>query len=186
MIDKLINLYISSKYFAARIRSTMYGIRPKNFSKHIFVMRNCIFENYRKMSIGSYVFINHHTCFSTPEGMKIGDFVMIGPYCLFASVHHEFDDHKRPMIFQKPRILPIVIEDDVWIGAKATVLGGVRIGRGAIVAAGAVVTKDVEAYSIVGGVPAKHIKYRFDKKTIRDASKLSFKNLKTAKTDIWA
>ena len=117
--------------------------------------------------------------------MKIGDYVMIGPYCLFASVHHEFDDYKTPMIFQKPEIKPIVVEDDVWIGAKVTVLGGVTIGRSAIVAAGAVVTKDVESYSIVGGVPAKLIRYRFDEETIREASKLNFQNLKTSKTDLW-
>ena len=55
----------------------------------------------------------------------------------------------------------IVIEDDVWIGYKATILSGVTIGQGAIIASGAVVTKDVEAYSIVGGVPAKCLKYRF-------------------------
>lgn len=55
---------------------------------------------------------------------------------------------------------------DVWIGEKAIVLDGVTIGTGAIVAAGSVVTKDVEPYSIVGGLPAKHIKYRFDEKEI--------------------
>jgi acetyltransferase-like isoleucine patch superfamily enzyme len=181
----LVDVYIASKYFFARIRSTMYGLKPGNFKKHIFVMKDVIFENYRNMEIGKYVFINHHTNFSTPMGMKIGDYVMIGPYCLFASVHHKFDDWKTPMILQKPEIHPIVIESDVWIGAKVTVLGGVTIGRGAIIAAGAVVTKDVEPYSIVGGVPAKLIKYRFDKKTIRKASKLNFTNLKAKKTDIW-
>jgi len=58
----------------------------------------------------------------------------------------------------------IVVKDDVWIGTRATICSGVTIGQGAIIAAGAVVTKDVEAYSIVGGNPAKHIKYRFDSK----------------------
>lgn len=185
LIPKMIDLYISGRYLVARLRSTMWGLRPGNFRKHIFIMKGVIFENYRRMQIGKWVFINHDTNFSTPMGMKIGNFVMIGPYCLFASVHHKFDDWRRPMLLQKPVIKPIVIESDVWIGAKVTVLGGVTIGRGAIVAAGAVVTKDVEPYSIVGGVPAHHIKYRFDKKTIREASKLSFKHLKPKKTDLW-
>lgn len=58
-----------------------------------------------------------------------------------------------------------VIGHDVWIGAKATILRGVKIGHGAVIAAGAVVNKDVEPYSIVGGIPAKHIRYRFDEAT---------------------
>lgn len=60
----------------------------------------------------------------------------------------------------------IVVEDDVWIGAGAVVLSGVHIGQGAIVAAGAVVANSVAPYSIVGGVPAKLIKFRFDMKTV--------------------
>ncbi|WP_082510254.1 MULTISPECIES: CatB-related O-acetyltransferase [unclassified Rhizobium] len=65
------------------------------------------------------------------------------------------------------RLDRIVIGNDVWIGAGVTVLRGAKIGDGAIIAAGAVVTRDVEPYSIVGGVPAKHIKYRFDEPTIK-------------------
>ena len=57
------------------------------------------------------------------------------------------------------------IGNDVWIGEKAIILDGVTIGNGAVIAAGAVVTKDVQPYSIVGGVPAKHIKFRFDEET---------------------
>lgn len=58
--------------------------------------------------------------------------------------------------------IPVVIGNDVWIGANVSILPGVHIGDGAVLAAGAVVNKDVEPYEIVGGVPAKHIKYRFD------------------------
>ena len=60
----------------------------------------------------------------------------------------------------------IIIGNDVWIGAKSTIMSGVKIGHGAIVAAGAVVTKDVQPYSVVGGNPAKHIKFRFDERQI--------------------
>ncbi len=68
----------------------------------------------------------------------------------------------HPFIEQKHTI----IESDVWVGSNVTILGGVTVGLGAIIAAGAVVTKNVEPYSIVGGVPAKHINFRFDQETI--------------------
>jgi len=66
----------------------------------------------------------------------------------------------KPIRDQGHRPGEIIVEDDVWLGANVTVIGSVRVGQGAVVAAGAVVTKDVEPYSIVGGVPAKFIKKR--------------------------
>lgn len=74
----------------------------------------------------------------------------------------------------------IVVDDDVWIGYGATVLSGVHIGQGAVVAAGAVVTKDVPAYAIVGGVPAKVIKYRFAPEMIRKLLKVDYSALEDA------
>ena len=62
----------------------------------------------------------------------------------------------------------ITVGNDVWIGAKSTIMSGIKIGHGAIVAAGALVTKDVEPYSVVGGNPAKHLKYRFTEEQIKD------------------
>ena len=71
--------------------------------------------------------------------------------------------------FRKPKV---VIGNDVWIGARATILRGVTIGDGAIIAGGSVVTKDVEPYSIVGGVPARHIRFRFDIETVAELLEL--------------
>lgn len=72
------------------------------------------------------------------------------------------DDEKRPIDDRD-----IVFEGDNWIGANAVILRGVTIGRGAIVAAGAVVTKDVTPYSVCGGVPARSLKMRFDEETLK-------------------
>ena len=69
-----------------------------------------------------------------------------------------------------------VIGNDVWVGANVTILKGVSIGDGAVIAAGAVVTKDVEPYAIVGGVPAKFRKYRFDKEIVRKLLELQWWN----------
>ena len=68
----------------------------------------------------------------------------------------------------------IVVEDDVWIGYGATILSGVHIGRGAVIAAGAVVTKDVDAYAIVGGIPARILRYRFPEEIREKVSRLNF------------
>jgi acetyltransferase-like isoleucine patch superfamily enzyme len=171
-IGGLITFYVRMKYFFARLRSLAIGFKLANFHKHIYLMPGCKFENVRDMQLGNYIFINHDSVFSTPHGMKIGNYVMIGPNCLFASVKHGFEDWKKPMIFQPVSEAPITIENDVWIGAKVTVLGGVTIGNGSIVAAGSVVTKDVKPYSIVGGVPAKLIRFRFDPKTRAKAKKI--------------
>lgn len=91
----------------------------------------------------------------------IGADVMMGPRCVLISYNHHFDDTDRPMNTQGlAEDRPVVIEDDVWIGASCTILAGVTVGRGSIVAAGSVVTKDIPPYSIAGGSPAKVIRSR--------------------------
>ena len=89
--------------------------------------------------------------------LKIGDNVSIGPRCTLVVVSHPNFSKIRNSLF-KPEY-KIIIENNVWIGAGVIVLPGITIGENAIVAAGAVVTKDVEKNSVVGGVPAKLIKY---------------------------
>lgn len=71
----------------------------------------------------------------------------------------------------------IVVDDDVWIGYRATIMSGVHIGQGAVVAAGAVVTKDVPPYAIVGGVPAKVIRYRFEPEIVEELLKIDYSRL---------
>lgn len=93
--------------------------------------------------------------------LTIGKDVMMGPECVIFSRNHEFSDPNIPMRLQgyrKPE--PCVIGDDVWIGRRVMIMPGVTIGNGAIIAAGAVVTKDVPPFAIVGGVPAKVLKFR--------------------------
>lgn len=71
----------------------------------------------------------------------------------------------------------IIVDDDVWIGYGATILSGVHIGQGAVIATGSVVTKDVPPYAVVGGVPAKVIKYRFDESLIQELLKIDYSRL---------
>lgn len=90
-------------------------------------------------------------------GVRIGRDVMIAAHSCITSVGHRHADTHLPMMAQGIDVRPVTIEDDVWIGMNCTVLPGVRIGRGAIVAAGAVVRSDVAPFTIVGGVPAREI-----------------------------
>jgi len=93
-------------------------------------------------------------------GVRIGRDVMIAAHTCITSVGHRHDLMHVPMMAQGIEVGPVTIEDDVWIGMNCTLLPGVTIGRGAIVAAGAVVRGDVAPYTIVGGVPARVIARR--------------------------
>lgn len=95
--------------------------------------------------------------------VELGKYVMIAPHVTITGDDHHYNISGTPVIFSgRPELRRTVIEDDVWIGQNVSIRSGVVIGRGAIIGMGAVVTKDVEAYAIVGGVPAKKIGMRFE------------------------
>jgi galactoside O-acetyltransferase len=103
---------------------------------------------------------NVHVNASFGNRIQLGSDVLVGPNVVLRSSSHRFDRTDVPIREQGHEAGEIVIEDDVWLAANVTVLGGVRIGRGAVVAAGAVVTKDVDPFTVVGGVPARFIRKR--------------------------
>lgn len=93
--------------------------------------------------------------------VDIGNYVMMAPDVVIITNNHEFSDTETPMMFQGLREpSPVVIEDDVWIGERVIILPGVRIGKGSIIGAGAVVAKEIPPYSIAVGNPVKIIKSR--------------------------
>lgn len=92
--------------------------------------------------------------------LEIGEKVMMGPDVVILTHTHNIDRTDIPMGDQESRVAKVTIGNDVWIGMRSIIMPGVRIGNGAVIGAGAVVTKDVPDYAIVGGVPAKVIKYR--------------------------
>lgn len=110
------------------------------------------------VAIGDYVQINPFTVIYGGSGVQIGNNVMIAPHCMIAAGDHDFRQTEKPIRFAGNISKgPIIIEDNVWIGANCTITDGVRIGKDAVVAANSVVTRDVEPYDIVGGVPARKI-----------------------------
>lgn len=121
---------------------------------------------YRNLSIGNDVFIGPGARFvATESKIHIGNKVLFGPGVTMIGGDHRTGDVGQFMydikIKQPGDDQDIFIDDDVWIAANATILKGVRIGRGAVVAAGSLVVRDVPPYAIAGGVTAKVLKYRF-------------------------
>lgn len=120
--------------------------------KSSFITPTFMIDRAKNMEIGENVFVNHGlTCMSS-GGITIEDNVMIGPEVALITANHDLKD-TRVLIFK-----PITIKKNAWLGARAMIMPGVTIGEGAIVAGGAVVTKDVPPNTVVGGVPAKVIK----------------------------
>lgn len=119
---------------------------------------SCHIEVGAGITIGSRT---HFAPFCVLYGpLEIGNNCAFAAHCTFASVGHGYEHTDVPMVDQPSTAKKTIIEDDVWFGANAVVIGGVRIGKGSIIGAGAVVTRDVEPYSVMGGVPAKLIRKR--------------------------
>lgn len=166
----------------------------KKINRHNFTEMGSIMYDFNRVSVGNgtYGTINVIQFDNNSKGnLKIGNYCSIAPDVSFVID----GEHNYKLISTYPfkqRYLggkdvseskgDIVIGDDVWIGYRATILSGVKIGQGAIIAAGAVVTKDVPPYAIVGGVPAKVIKYRFEPEMIEELLKIDYGKL--SKEDI--
>ncbi|PGQ81620.1 CatB-related O-acetyltransferase [Priestia megaterium] len=174
-----------------RILKFLNGIVKKNDKISIltFIDKNCVistnsaitrFCKLRKVQLGDYSYIGVNSNISNCE---IGRYCSIGPSVKIGLGKHPIDLLSTSPIFYNPKnILNIslteelqyqeyentIIKNDVWIGANAIILDGIKIGNGAIIAAGAVVTKDVPDYAIVAGVPAKVIKLRFSEDIVQE------------------
>jgi acetyltransferase-like isoleucine patch superfamily enzyme len=122
---------------------------------HVYNFRNM---PHSGIKIGRDSLVGEYSVIRGQGGVTIGDRVYTSPFSQIIAVNHVFDDPNRPFIEQGITAEGIMIEDDVWIGASAVITDGVRVGKGAVVAAGAVVTRDVPPHTVVGGVPAKPIK----------------------------
>ncbi|MFP3977879.1 acyltransferase [Marinobacter sp. KMM 10035] len=149
----------------SRILCIFYRFRFNQCGSNVIFSPWDIFS-YNTICIGYDVYIGPGAIFRASEsGITIGNKVMFGPRVTVMGGDHNYSEIGQYMFDVKEKSdgddLPVFISDDVWVGACVTILKGVTVGKGAIVAAGALVVNDVPDYAIVGGVPAKVIRYRF-------------------------
>lgn len=138
-----------------------------NIGNNVTIKDGTIIEGYGVMrnlgeglTIGNNVGISQNCFIAIRGNVIIGDYTILGPGISIFSENHIYKNVEIPIVSQGERRGDVKIGNGVWIGTRAIILSGVTIGDGAIVAAGAVVTKDVPQKAIVGGVPAKILKYR--------------------------
>ena len=176
MVDLLImNQRLTRPRWYVRLLAPLYQHRA--FSAKIYSSVRMDTPPYRRFSIGKRSVVESFSCINNAVGdVVIGDYTRIGLHCTVigpvtignhvnlaqgitvSALNHNFDNTQLRIDEQGVNTSAIVIDDDVWIGANAVITAGVHIGRHSVVAAGAVVTKDVPEYSVVGGVPAKVIR----------------------------
>lgn len=170
-------------YIGNKLRAWLLRAGTDSMGPNCYVERNCRFRGQKNISMGTQVSIGSNCHFFSDYGMvrignntsfnincninasvggeiHIGRDCLVGPGVIIHSSNHKFDDLSIPIRFQGHNCADIMIGDNVWIGANAIILGGVNVGEGAVIAAGAVVNKDVLKNTIVGGVPARFIKNR--------------------------
>jgi maltose O-acetyltransferase len=135
-----------------------YSLKFKKFGKNNHIYFPVKIYGKRNVSIGNFCSINAFVHIWGNGGVDIGNNVMIATHVVITSVSHDYNGES--LRFSEVILKKVIIEDEVWIGSSAVILPGIKIGVGAVIGAGAVVTKDVPSMAIVVGNPAKVLKYR--------------------------
>lgn len=185
---KLLNLFRADLllFYKRSIQKVVW--RMQNPHNYTTLSRNV--KNIKIVKVGnnSYGTLNIESFENNAEKLIIGNFVSIAPnvYFILGGNHQMSAFTTFPLkafFFEKYSPLdastkgPIIVEDEVWIGQNSIIMSGVTIGQGAIIAAGSVITKDVKPYSIVGGNPAKFIKWRISESLIEKRQKVSLSEI---------
>lgn len=185
---KLLNLFRSDLLLFYKRSMQKVVWRMQNQHNYTTLSRNV--KNAKVIVVGnkSYGTLNVESFENVEEKLTIGNFVSIAPnvYFILGGNHQTSAFTTFPLkafFFEKYSPWdaatkgPIIVEDEVWIGQNSIVISGVTIGEGAIIATGSVVTKDVKPYSIVGGNPAKFIKWRISEYLIEERKKISVSDI---------
>jgi putative colanic acid biosynthesis acetyltransferase WcaF len=147
----LYNLLFTGVPFHA-VRQSFLRAAGMKIGRKVALLRGTTLTRPERISIGNHCIIGFQCFLGGEGGITIGDNVNIASFSVLLGGAHDINSPSFESILR-----PMVIEDYAWIATRATIMAGLRIGRGAVVAAGAVVTRDVPPYHIVAGVPARHI-----------------------------
>lgn len=150
----------SQGYYGLAIRYILLKSIAKKIGRNVAIEEGCFILNPQNLVVGDNVSINQMCYIECYGGVEIGSDVSIAHGTTIMSVTHNYDRHDEPIKYQGTTPLKVIIKDNIWIGAKCTILGGVLVDSGAIVGANALVNKYVSPNTIVGGVPAKFLKNR--------------------------
>lgn len=164
MVKYIAILYNLYSFSLARARAKFWGLFVSKMGKDVFIMKHCEITSPQFVSIGDHAYIGNYVSICGGGGITIGEDVLIGAFSQIMSVTHEYKRADIPICNQPISSATVRIGKGAWIGTHVTVLPGITIGDGAIVGANSVVTHDVPAFSIVGGVPARFIKNRVEKR----------------------
>lgn len=142
------------------LKATLLNFMGASFGKGVVIYPGVWITPGRNLVVEDDVDLAKDVLITTSGGVKIGKRTLVGYRTQIISANHSIPPIGQPFPISGDDLAQVTIENDVWIGANCVITPGVTIGEGAVVAAGSVVTKDVVANSIVGGVPAKLIKMR--------------------------
>ncbi|MBX3395775.1 MAG: acyltransferase [Phycisphaerae bacterium] len=138
----------------------IYRMFFKRMGRHVTILEGAHFINPGQIEIGDNSGIGYE-CFLEATGpIRIGSWVRMGPRVSFFTTNHQFGRRDVLIKHQGYSVGTIEVGDDAWLGANVTILSNVKIGRGAVIGAGSVVTKDIPEYAIAVGNPANVVKYR--------------------------
>jgi maltose O-acetyltransferase len=144
------------------LRRVIYRRLFRRLGRHSLIYSGIYLTHTYGIDAGDYLSINTGALIDARGGITMGSGVMIGPNAVIVSSSHRFDRTDVAMTSLDHIMEPVIIGDDVWIGAQSFIRGGVTIGRGALVAAGAIVLDDVPDYKIIAGNPGRIVRDRRD------------------------
>jgi len=173
MIMDLIPSFIVNTYFMLKYKCKISRKAEIQFTDKIIIGKNSRISSFAKIKVNNGLIKIGENCtvnsfcfiYADKGGLEIGDNVLISPGVGIFGSNYEYNDETKPLIEQDIISKGIKIEDDVWIGSNSTILDGVTVGKGSVVGAGSVVTKDIPPFSLAFGVPAKVIKKRVSRPT---------------------